>query len=227
MPGLSENLESVLTSIRNAEKATNRPEGSVKLIVVSKFQPNEKIAEAIAAGQVDFGENRVQEMAAKQLVFPRVNWHMIGAFQKNKVTYLAHFVTLIHSVDSPELLTEISKHAQKQFRTIPCLLQINISDEEQKSGMDEPDAEHILKHIADYPGVEIYGLMGIAELTEDRGKILAQFHRLRLCFDAFKKWEGPTIKMQELSMGMSGDFDLAITEGATMVRVGTAVFGGR
>ncbi len=224
---ISENLTKALSEIQQVEQAHHRLRGSVKLIAVSKTKPLSSVKEAAAAGQVDFGENKVQELVEKHEAFPDLHWHMIGSLQRNKVKYIAPFIHLIHSVDSERLLREIDKQAAKVDRKISCLLQVNISDEAQKGGFTEAEAEAVLKNIDQFPFIQINGLMGMAEFTDDKGLIQSQFKRLRIASERFQALNGPQIELKELSMGMSGDFEIAIAEGATMVRIGSAIFGHR
>lgn len=204
---------------------------SCRLIAVSKTQPIEKLLEAYAAGQRLFGENKAQEMAAKQGALPNdVEWHMIGHLQTNKVKYIAHFVALIHSVDSLRLLEEINKQGKKFNRIIPCLLQVYIAQEETKFGFDPAEVLQLAEKNLDqlYPNVEIKGLMGMATLTDNTDQIRAEFQKLKNLFDQLKnRTLPPNMHMQELSMGMSADYKLALATGSTLVRVGTAIFGER
>lgn len=202
-----------------------------KLIVVSKTQPLEKIREAYDAGHRDFGENRVQEMTPKYEVLPKnISWHLIGHLQTNKVKYIAPFVSLIHSVDSPKLLVEINKQASKIPRIIPCLLQIHIAGEETKFGFSEQEVLELV-HSTSLEGLQniaIKGLMGMATFTDNKEQVRREFRNLKTLFEKLKKQVLPeSVKMQELSMGMSGDFIIALEEGSTMIRVGTAIFGQR
>ncbi len=224
---IQENLNQILQSLRSEAQSSNRDPEEVQLIAVSKTKPVAALLEAMEAGQIDFGENRVQELVEKQEQIPTARWHMIGNLQRNKVKYIAPFIYLIHSVDSEKLLKEINKQGRKNDRVINCLLQINISNEEQKGGLTELEAEAILKKIETYPNVRILGLMGMAEFTSDEEVVEAEFRRLRQAADSFKNLAGPQIQMKELSMGMSGDYPIAIRNGATMVRIGSAIFGGR
>lgn len=222
-----ENLEAVLLRIEaSAIKAGRSPE-SVRLVAVTKTKPVELIKAVTEAGQLDLGENRVQELMEKVDSLPEARWHLIGSLQRNKVKYIAPFIYLIHSVDSAELLAEISRRAVQNKRVIPCLLQINISGEAQKGGLEEDEAEKLLEEMEQFPGAEIRGLMGMAEFTDNEQVIREQFRRLRLASERYKPLEGERVKMRELSMGMSGDFEIAIAEGATLVRVGSSIFGGR
>ena len=224
---IKENLAALQKSIGVLAKKAGRDEKNITLIAVSKTKPNDLVKEALEAGQVDFGENRVQEIVSKHEAFPDVNWHMIGTLQRNKVKYIIPFVHLIHSVDSPKLLKEVSKQAVKHNREVNCLLQLNISDEPQKSGMSEQDAELIFRQVSQYPGVRIIGFMGMAMLTDNKTIIRNQFKRLKKALDDFSRFKGPQIDLQEISMGMSSDYDIAIEEGATMIRVGSTIFGAR
>ncbi|MFN0200870.1 MAG: YggS family pyridoxal phosphate-dependent enzyme [Bacteroidia bacterium] len=224
-----ENLAKIRQEIAEiATKAGRKPE-EIQLIAVSKSQSKDKIIEALAAGQVLFGENRPQEMKekAEELQGKGVEWHLIGQLQRNKVRQVVGVSTLIHSVDSLSLLSEIDRRGEANDLIVNCLLQINISDEPQKGGLEEEDAEKVLLDMEFYPNVRILGLMGIAEFTDDRDLIRTQFRRLKNAHTRFSTIQHPRVEMKELSMGMSSDFDIAIEEGATMVRVGTAIFGSR
>ncbi len=225
--GIAENLLAVKQKISAAAVAAGRESGAVKLIAVSKTYPVDAVQAAIAAGQVDFGENRVQEVVEKHAALPNVNWHLIGTLQRNKVRQIAGFVHLIHSVDSEKLLEEINRQAELHHRVIDCLLQINISHEEQKSGMDESEADELLARISQFPYVRILGLMGMAAFTDNKSLISSQFQSLTATRERLRIHEGPRVELRELSMGMSGDFELAIAAGATMVRIGSSIFGHR
>jgi len=198
----------------------------VTLVAVSKTKPAEDVQTAYDAGHLDFGENRVQEMVEKYEILPKdIRWHQIGHLQKNKVKYIAPFVHLIHSVDSESLLKEINKQALRNERTIPCLLQIRIADEETKFGMEQEEAEKILSTYQEkFPSVKIIGLMGMSTFTEDKTQIRNEFRGLKIFFDKLKT-QNP--ELQTLSMGMSGDYQIAMEEGSNMIRVGSSVFGNR
>ncbi|HUH35402.1 MAG TPA: YggS family pyridoxal phosphate-dependent enzyme [Moheibacter sp.] len=198
----------------------------VELITVSKTQSNESIQTLYDAGNLVFGENRVQELIEKQAVLPQdIQWHLIGHLQRNKVKYIAEFVHLIHSVESESLLKEINKQAKRFERTIPCLLQIRIATEETKFGLEAADALVLLTTYASkYSNVEIVGLMGMATFTSDENQVRNEFKALKRIFDDFQKLDE---RIQVLSMGMSGDYAIAIEEGSNMVRVGSAIFGQR
>lgn len=202
-----------------------------RLIAVSKTQPIEKVFEAYEAGQRLFGENKAQEMTAKYEALPKdIEWHMIGHLQTNKVKYIAPFVSLIHSVDSVKLLEEINKQAKKVNRKISCLLQVYIAHEETKFGF-EPDEviQFANQTLADkFSNLEIIGLMGMATFTANQEQIRAEFRSIHKLFDQLKSMPLPAnMKMNELSIGMSADYKIAISEGSTLVRVGTAIFGER
>src|SRR5690349_10631496 len=214
---------------RNIEIFTSEL-GSTRLIAVSKTHPAEVVQEAYDAGQRVFGENKVQEMEAKYKVLPKdIQWHLIGHLQTNKVKYIAPWVSLIHSVDSPKLAAEIDKQGKKAGRVIPCLLQVFIAKEETKFGFDKSELLDFLKNgTAGLTGLSIEGLMGMATLTENTDQVRAEFHSLKDLFEEIKKMDlPPVVRMKELSMGMSGDYKIAIEEGSTMVRIGTAIFGKR
>jgi PLP dependent protein len=202
------------------------------LIAVSKTQPVEKIQEAYDAGQRIFGENKVQELTTKfESSLPGdIQWHMIGHLQRNKVKFIAPFVSLIHSVDSPRLLEEINKQGEKLGRTIPCLAQIYIAHEETKFGFDEAEFLDFLKSdaLAEMNFISLEGLMGMATFTDNREQVRAEFRQLKTFFERVKAIRLPAnVNMKHLSMGMSGDYKIAVEEGSTLVRIGTAVFGER
>lgn len=201
------------------------------LIAVSKTKPVEMIEEAYAAGQRVFGENKVQEMVDKYEQLPKdINWHMIGHLQTNKVKYIAPFVALIHGVESLKLLETINKEANKVGRVIPCLLQFHIAQEETKFGLTLEEAREILESEAyrRMQNVRIAGVMGMATNTDNEEQIRAEFRHLKEIFDTLKREYFPgNADFKELSMGMSGDYPIAVQEGSTMVRVGSAIFGAR
>ena len=198
----------------------------VTLVAVSKTKPVEDLQEAYDAGMRDFGENKIQEMSDKYEVLPKdIRWHMIGHVQTNKVKYMASFVHLIHGVDSLKLLKEINKQAEKNNRVIDVLLQQFIADEETKFGLDKEEIQQILQEeIQDLPNIRVVGLMGMATFTDDENQIRNEFKTLKSNFDELKK---NNADISVLSMGMSGDYQLAIEEGSTMVRIGSSIFGNR
>jgi len=208
----------------------NLPAGCT-LVAVSKTQPIDVIAEAYAVGQRVFGENKVQELVPKHEALPKdISWHMIGHLQSNKVKHIAPFVDCIQSVDSLKLLQEIDKQARKNNRTIRCLLQVFIASEETKFGFSEEEVRELIASgaLGELHNVSITGLMGMATFTDDEAKVRREFRKLKLFFEALKKENlPPNMQMTELSMGMSGDYPIAVEEGSTIVRVGTAIFGER
>ena len=199
----------------------------VTLIAVSKTKPVENLMEAYDAGQRIFGENKVQEMVDKYHTMPKdIQWHMIGHLQRNKVKYLAEFVELIHGVDSIKLLQEINKQAQKHDRIIKCLLQIKIAQEDSKFGMSFDDAQELFQSnsLKTLHHINIEGVMGMASFTTDQKQIELEFRHLKHSFDTLKQLS-PEISI--ISMGMSGDYPIAIECGSTMIRVGSKIFGTR
>ena len=202
------------------------PEG-VTLVAVSKTKPVSDIMEAYDAGHRVFGENKIQEMVEKHAQMPEdIHWHMIGHVQRNKVKYMASFVSLIHGVDSFKLLNEINKQAIKHDRTIDCLLQIKIASEESKFGMSFNDAKALLasEAFSELKHINVIGLMGMATFTDNQDQLQEEFGYLKTCFDDLKS-SNPNLNT--LSMGMSGDYQLAINCGSTMIRVGSSIFGSR
>ena len=202
----------------------------VTLVAVSKTKPVSDLMEAYDAGQRIFGENKIQEMAEKWEKMPKdIQWHMIGHVQRNKVKYMAEFVELIHGVDSLKLLKEINKQAKKYHRIINCLLQIKIAEEDSKFGLSSDDAKSLIKSydFSELNNIKIVGLMGMATFTDDTEQIENEFKFLKSIFNEFQNLESQNCKLQTLSMGMSGDYKLAIDCGSTMVRVGSSIFGPR
>lgn len=199
----------------------------VILVAVSKTKGKDDIMEAYQAGQRIFGENKVQELVGKWEVLPKdIQWHMIGHLQRNKVKYIAGFVTLIHGVDSMRLLREIDKRAAQAGRVQDCLLQVHIAKESTKFGFDGTELAQAMEIIGQghLPNIRIRGLMGMATFTEDHTQVRTEFQFLKSLFDTFQKTDGD---FNILSMGMSGDYPLAIEEGSTMVRLGSSIFGSR
>jgi len=199
----------------------------VTLVAVSKTKPLVDIQEAYDAGQRVFGENKIQEMASKYESLPKdIQWHMIGHLQSNKVKYMAHFVHLIHGIDSFKTLKEINKQALKHNRVISCLLQAKIATEETKFGLSFENIEEILgsKELTQLKNIKITGLMGMASFSSDESVVSNEFKRLKLFYD---KMNSLGAGFSILSMGMSGDYELAIANGSNMIRVGSAIFGAR
>ena len=200
----------------------------VQLIAVSKTKPNEDIIELYDLGQRAFGENYVQELVDKAASLPKdIQWHFIGHLQSNKVKYIAPFVHLIHGVDSEKLLQEINKQAIKQKRIIDCLLQVHIATEETKFGFDADSIDEFIQsgRLAQYPNIQIKGLMGMASFSEDTNLLTKEFTTLKQIFDQAAIQLGNQFTI--LSMGMSGDYTLAISLGSNMVRIGSLLFGAR
>ncbi len=199
----------------------------VDLVAVSKTKPVADLQEAYDTGQRIFGENKIQEMSQKWEVLPKdIEWHMIGHVQRNKVKYMAEYVSLIHGVDSFRLLKEINKQAVKHDRIIECLLQIHIAEEETKFGLDTNEVNEILNssEFSDLKNIKIVGLMGMATFTDNRDQVRKEFKHLNTLFSTLNA-NMPDMKI--LSMGMSGDYQIAIEEGSTMVRIGSSIFGAR
>jgi pyridoxal phosphate enzyme (YggS family) len=199
----------------------------VELVAVSKTKSNEEIMEAYEAGQRIFGENKIQEMTEKWSALPQdIQWHMIGHVQRNKVKYMAPFVSLVHGVDSLKLLRELNKQGRKIQRVIPCLLQIHIAREETKFGLDEQELKGLLasEEFKGFRHISIKGLMGMATFTEKEEVIRQEFRYLKTMYDTLADLH-PGIGI--LSMGMSGDYAIAVEEGSTMVRIGSSIFGER
>ncbi|MBP6687841.1 MAG: YggS family pyridoxal phosphate-dependent enzyme [Lacibacter sp.] len=207
-------------------------ENKVKLVAVSKTKPVEDILELYELGQRDFGENYVQELVDKQAVLPKdIRWHFIGHLQSNKVKYIAPFVHLIHGVDSLKLLKEINKEAGKNNRVVNVLLQVHIAQEETKFGLDEEELKSIYNRnsdgLQDLKNIRICGLMGMASFSDDLKKVEGEFRYLKSLFDWYADLPMANCQMTILSMGMSGDYKIAMEEGSNMVRIGSLLFGER
>lgn len=214
----------------NIARIEHEIEGRSRLIAVTKTLPVEVLQETYEAGCKVFGENKVQELITKYEHLPKdIAWHLIGHLQTNKVKYIAGFVAMIHSVDSFKLLVEINKQASKNERVIDCLLQIYIADEETKFGLSFEEAKMILssEELTELTNIRIVGLMGMASNTDNDDQIRTEFRSLKTFFDSCKSFENERVSMKELSMGMSGDYQMATEEGSTLVRVGSAIFGSR
>ena len=211
---IAENLKKIMDSLPS----------HVRLVAVSKTKSESEIMEAYEAGQRIFGENKIQEMVAKWEALPKdIQWHMIGHVQRNKVKYMAGFVSLVHGVDSLRLLREIDKRAAQNDRVIDCLLQVHIARESTKFGFDGDELRNLFKDeaLSHLGHVRIRGLMGMATFTEDMEQVRSEFRSLKSLYDEFSAREG----MDILSMGMSGDYTIAVEEGSTMVRIGSSIFG--
>lgn len=205
----------------------------VTLVAVSKTKPIENIQTLYDAGQRDFGENYVQELCDKQVALPSdIRWHFIGHLQSNKVKYIAPFVHLIHGVDSESLLKEIDKQGRKNNRFIDCLLQMHIAQEETKFGLNVSELTELLAKLPNYPNARVVGLMGMASFSDDKNLVRYEFHSLHQTFQTYLRQAGSQTAqtpqtLQTLSMGMSGDYPIAIEEGSTLVRIGSLLFGAR
>lgn len=202
------------------------------LVAVSKTKPTADIEALYALGQRDFGENYVQELTEKQAQLPAdIRWHFIGHLQTNKVKYIAPFVHLIHCVDDVKLLKEINKQAIKSNKIIDCLLQVHIAQEETKFGLSDEELAAIVQEIiltdSTLQNIRVKGLMGMASNTEDKSKIRAEFNHLKSLFDKYKSLSSSNFQLIILSMGMSSDYEIALEEGSTMVRIGSLLFGAR
>lgn len=203
----------------------------VQLVAVSKTKPDEMILEAYNSGQRIFGENKVQDLSAKSPRLPDdIQWHFIGHLQRNKVKYIAPFVSMLHGIDSMKLLTEVDKQAAKNNRSIQCLLQFHIAEEETKFGLSMEEAEELIndERFAQLDNVQILGVMGMATYTDNREQVRKEFRNLKQHFLFLKEkyfLNNPVFK--EVSMGMSADYQIAIEEGSTMIRIGTKIFGAR
>ena len=211
--GIAENLKALQKSLTN----------EVVLVAVSKTKTNADILQAYNSGQRIFGENKVQELVQKQEELPKdIQWHMIGHLQSNKVKYIAPFVSLIHGADSLKLLREINKRAAQNKRIIDCLLQVHIATESSKFGFGINELEDTLIAVQEFKNINIKGLMGMATFTNDKTQITKEFSGLKIAFNQIK-----TPQINILSIGMSGDYQIAIENGSTMIRIGSAIFGAR
>lgn len=225
---VKENLEYVQQRIEEACKRSNRTSSEVTLIAVSKTKPVSMIEDAIDYGIVDFGENKVQEMTNKiEVIQKPLRWHLIGHLQRNKVKYIVDKAYLIHSVDSLRLAEQIEEEAAKKQVVAKILIEVNIAGEDTKFGVAENEVLPLLQQIKDFPHVQVEGLMTIAPYVDDPQENRVHFKKLRNLFVDIKSKNIDNIHMNILSMGMTGDYEVAIEEGATMIRVGTGIFGER
>ena len=224
-------MKSKMSIADNIKRITSELGENTKLVAVSKTKPNEDIMEAYNAGQRLFGENKVQELVEKYETLPKdIEWHFIGHLQSNKVKYIAPFVSLIHGVDSFKLLKTINKEAKKNDRVIDCLLQFHIAQESTKFGLDEEEADVLLndEQFKEFENIRIAGVMGMATYTDNFDQVRNEFRSLKNIFDRLKeKYFAGDNSFKEISMGMSGDYKVAIEEGSTLVRIGSSIFGAR
>ncbi|WP_434311165.1 YggS family pyridoxal phosphate-dependent enzyme [Hominifimenecus sp. rT4P-3] len=225
---VAENYREVEARVAAACERCGRRREAVTLIAVSKTKPVDMIRELIEIGVKDFGENKPQELKSKteEIVEP-LHWHLIGNLQTNKVKYVVGRACLIHSVSSLHLAEAIQKEAEKKALTCQILVEVNIAGEETKSGIAKEDAAQLIRQMAEFPNLKICGLMAIAPPVEDPEENRVHFRAMRKLKEEIAALDIPGVSMEELSMGMTGDFEVAIEEGATMVRVGTAIFGHR
>jgi pyridoxal phosphate enzyme (YggS family) len=224
---ICENIEIVKGKIESACKKIGRDSSEITLVAVSKTKPVSYIQEALNCGQVEFGENRMQELEDKISEFDgkKISWHMIGNLQTNKIKLIADKVSWVHSIEKLKYLKEFEKRANGN--KINALIQVNISGEKQKGGVEPEDLAGILKSSADFEHVTVCGLMGMATFTDDPEDVRHEFKLLKDLFDEHQKFNSGSVNLRELSMGMSNDMEVAIEEGATMVRVGSEIFGAR
>ena len=223
-----ENYRTVEEKVANACKRAGRSREDVTLIAVSKTKPVSMIEELLPLGVRDFGENKVQELTAKEEVLPKdIRWHMIGHLQRNKVKYVIDKACMIHSVDSLRLAQEISKEAVKHGLVMPVLIEVNVAGEESKFGVSVEEAPSLVEEVSKLPGIQVNGLMTIAPYVEDPEENRYVFRNLRKLSVDIREKNFDNVIMNVLSMGMTGDYEVAIEEGATHVRVGTGIFGER
>lgn len=228
MSEIRENLENVQSRIEAACKKGGRAAEDVKLIAVSKTKPLHDLQEAYTYGCRDFGENKVQELVEKYQALPKdIRWHMIGHLQRNKVKYIVDKVFLIHSVDSLRLAQEIEKEAAKLDKMVNILIEVNVAKEESKYGVTAKETPALAEEIAKMPHIRVKGLMTVAPYVEDAEENRQYFEKLKKIYVDIIHKNIDNVFMEELSMGMTGDYEVAITEGATYVRVGTGIFGER
>ncbi len=229
MESIKENLFEIRKSIKEAAEKAGRLEEDVTLLAVTKTVEIDAIAEAVANGVTEAGENKPQELVRKfDVIGDKVNWHLIGSLQTNKVKYIIDKVDMIHSLDRISLAKEIQKQAEKQDRTIKCLVQVNISKEESKHGIYREDVVDFVKEVSiNFKNIKIEGMMTMAPFTENEDDVRSVFKGLKELSNEIKNLNIPNVNMDVLSMGMSHDYKIAIEEGATIVRVGTSIFGKR
>ena len=222
---IEENIKKILADVENAKLHSPNPEASVQLVAVTKTRTPEELNQVLAAGQNVLGENRVQELMDKyEAVQEGAEWHIIGHLQRNKVKYIADKVTLIHSLESLSLAEEINQRMLALGKTMDCLVQVNIADEESKFGLSKEEVIPFLEEVRTMPGLKIKGLMNIAPFFEDAEDVRPIFREMYQLFQEIKSLNLPNVEMKILSMGMSHDYRIAVEEGATMIRVGRFIF---
>lgn len=224
---MKNSIDEIMCKIEDAKTRSSRIDDKVLLVAVSKTQPVEKIIEAKNYGLVVFGENRVQELIEKYPLVSNVNWHFIGQLQRNKVKFIIDKVDLIHSLDNIGLAEEINKRAEIAERKISVLIQINIGKEQSKSGIFEEDIEEFMDAISKFQNIIVNGIMTVPPISEDRNITRNYFRRMKEIFNKMKNLNYENFNIKYLSMGMTDDFEIAIEEGANIVRIGTGIFGKR
>ncbi|MFB6273675.1 MAG: YggS family pyridoxal phosphate-dependent enzyme [Salinibacter sp.] len=230
---VAERMESVRERIAQACERAGRSPDEITIVAISKTFPMQAIESGKAAGVEHFGENRARQLRDKAKARPGmveggdVTWHMVGHLQRNKAKYIARHADWFDALDSPRLAKELDKRAAKNDRTIPCLVQVNITGEEQKYGLDPSEAHDYLDHCAQYDHLDVRGLMALASFVDDPEDVRGEFQRMRELFETYDATGNPQVEMGELSIGMSNDFEVAVEEGSTMVRLGTSIFGPR
>lgn len=228
---ICQNLTNLKTRISKACETAGRDPEEITLVAVSKMKPVEDIKEAFGCGQIHFGENRAKELQDKMETYQeeKIQWHMVGNLQTNKIKYIVERVNWIHSIEKTKYLREIEKRASRIDRVVNTLIQINISGEEQKSGCEPDELEEILTYARGFDHVRVRGLMGMATFVdlEDVKEVRPEFQLLRELRDKHREFESENVSLNELSMGMTNDLEIAIEEGSTMIRVGRAIFGER
>ncbi len=224
-----ENLTAIQQKINETAEQAGRNPDDITLVAISKTKPTADILKAIEGGQLHFGENRMQELESKmqEIDIPDVVWHFVGNLQTNKIRLIADRVNWIHSVEKAKYLKEIEKRAGNANRVVSALIQVNISGEKQKGGCKPDDVANILKAAQNYKNVQVRGLMGMATFTDNPEDVRPEFKLLKELFDAHQQYNGGSVNLKHLSMGMTNDMEVAIQEGATMVRIGSAIFGER
>lgn len=229
---VTERVEAVRERIAQACERSGRPD-DVTIVAVSKTFSLQATESGVAAGLEHFGENRARQLRDKAEERPgafqggNVKWHMVGHCQTNKAKFVARHADWFDALDSPRLAEELNKRAAKNERVLPCLVQVNISGDEQKYGLDPAETHEYLDHCAKYDHLAIKGLMAMASFVEDPEDVRGEFRQMRELFDTYDAGDNPRVEMQELSIGMSNDFEVAVEEGSTMVRLGTSIFGPR
>ena len=224
---IKENIEAIRANIEKAYALSPYKQGEITILAVTKTVSPERIRDATACGLTLLGENRVQEMLEKYDALPEAKWHIIGHLQSNKVKYIIDKASMIESLDSLELAEEINKQAEKHSIKMPVLVQVNIDDDENKFGIEASFCEEFLHKVSVFPNLQIKGLMTVGRLYADHSMARETFKKMKELFDNMAKLKIPNVDMQYLSMGMSHDYEIAIEEGANIVRIGSAIFGAR